>query len=58
MATPSKLNDSPIISLRGLFQSTPESAHKNVKPVAVSQLMSSTTLSETFSKDSEANGKE
>lgn len=58
MATPSKLNDSPIINLRGLFQSTPESAHKNVKSVAVSQLLSSTTQSETFSKDSEANGKE
>ncbi|XP_060879021.1 uncharacterized protein LOC132951247 isoform X2 [Metopolophium dirhodum] len=55
MATPSKLNDSPIISLTGLFQSTPESAHKNVTPVADSQLMSSTTQSETFSKDSEAN---
>jgi len=40
MATPSKLNDNPIISLTGLFQSTPESAHKNVTPVAVSQLMS------------------
>jgi len=57
MATPSILNDNLTIGGKNnLFESTPESAHKHIKHVAVRQLIS-TTESEILTNDSEANGK-